>query len=493
MPVSNASPNTFESLSTMSPQSVRQLWQKECDIYEQSEDFMAAYEGDMSNLIGTKTDLTKGAGAILNITTRSGYYGPGKSGDGIFEDPADFEKDRINNYQLKIDYLSNAHRITRRTEEIMGMRDEIASGVAQELGKWMGREKSARMMMMFRERGDSINQIVAGGKNSVDDIASADGLIYNEIVRAGARLKPLGGQPAMVARGKGGVPIMKYMVLGTTPGLFSLEIDPAYQSILEQAGERGQANPLFTGEYVDIAGHRIQKYNPIDHDGQGPVGSAWNAKAFAGEAIAAGTAAFAIKGGGTAEAGADTVPQYFRYFARAPFEFMPGDAIAPATNTGTKYLLIVNPPNAAVDPGKVGFYAYTSGNNGNQITITARLGSAAAGVRVTTLGGVTWNTGVWANKHTDVHPIGATIVQANSKGVPIGDTIIAGAGAALRGYGEYRNHRSEQVLQGGFVRDRFIRSVFGQTLRRDRLGRAVGYVKLTHALNYPELALPAVA
>lgn len=492
MAYSNAPTNTYETLSAMAPEAVRQLWQKNVDLYEQSEDFFDKYEGGMTSVVCAKTDTSKGAGSILNITTRSGYYGPGKSGDGMFEAPEDFEEDLINNYQLKVDYLSNAHRISRRTEEIMGMRDEIASGTAAELGKWMGREKTARMMMLFRERGDSINMLVAGGNSSVDQIGSADGLIYDEIVGAKARLEPLGGRPAMMARVKG-VAINRYLVLGTTPGLFSLEVDPTYKEMLEQAHTQGDGNALFTGEFTDVRGNRIQKYNPIDHDGHGPVGSAWNAKAYLGEAIAAGTTTFAVKGGGSAVAAAKTKPQYFRYFARAPFEFIPGDSISAATDTGVKYFLIVNPPNAAVDPGKVGMYSYTSGNNGNQITIVNRLGSAASGARVTTLGSVTWDTGVWAGKHTDVHPIGATIVQCNAKGVPIGDTVIAGAAAALRGYGEFRNHRSEQIHQGGFVRDRFIRSVFGQCLRRDRAGRAVGFVKITHALNYPELALPAVS
>lgn len=491
MAYSNAPTNTYETLSTMAPDAVRKLWQKSVDIYEQSEDFFAQYEGGLTAPVATKTDLSKGAGSILTITNRSGYYGPGKSGDGMFEEAADFEKDLINTYQLKVDYLANAHRISRRTEEIMGMRDEIANGVAEELGKWMGREKTARMMMLFRERGGSINQLVAGGNNSVNDIGSADGLVYDEIIRAKARLEPLGGRPAMVARIKG-VNIHRYLVIGTSAALLTLETDPTYKEMLEQAHTSGDSNALFTGEFTDIRGNRIQKYNPIDHDGRGPVGSPWNPKAFLGGAITAGTTTFDILGGGSAEAAADTVPQYFRYFARAPFEFIPGDSIAAATDTGVKYCLIVNPPNAATDPGKVGMYSYTSGNNGNKITIVNRLGSTASGARVTTLGSVTWNTGVWADKHTDVHPIGATIVQCNAKGVPIGDTIISGAAAALRGYGEFRNHRSEQVHQGGFVRDRFIRSVFGQTLRLDRAGRAVGFVKLTHALNYPELGLPAV-
>jgi hypothetical protein len=474
----------------MSADSVRQLWQKSVDIYEQSEDYFQQFEGSMSSPIAVRTDLSKGAGATLNITTRAGYYGEGKSGDGLFTEATDFEEDLINNYKLKVDYLRNATRHTKRTEELMGMRNEIVDGTVEQLGRWMGREKTARMMMLFRERGASDNLIVAGGKASEATLSSANGLVYDEIVGAASRLEPMGGRPAMLGR-VNGVDIYRLLVIGTTPGLFSLETDPTYKEHLEQAGVLGEGNKLFTGGFSDVRGNRICKYNPIDHDGHGPVGSAWNAKAFLGTAIAAGTTAFDITGGGSAAAAAKTNKKYFKFFAGSPFEFMPGDTIT--TGSTVKYLLIVNPKNAATDPGKIGMYSYTTGIDGNKITIVERLGSAASGARVTTLGSVVWNTGVWSGLHTDVHPIGATIVQCNAKGVPIGDTVLLGNAAALRGYGEYRNFRSQDEHNGGFVMDKYITSVFGQCLRKDTQGRAPGYVRIRHALNYAGLGLPAVA
>ena len=63
----------------------------------------------------------------------------------------------------------------------------------------------------------------------------------------------------------------------------------------------------------------------------------------------------------------------------------------------------------------------------------------------------------------------------------------------LRGYGKYRGHRSQQTHEGGFIMDKFITSVFGQTIREDRLGRHPGIARLRHALAYPELNLPIVS
>lgn len=483
-------PNTGTSLSAMSADDVRKLWQKAVDMAEQSGDFMGQFEGESaSSPIRVKTDTSKGAGQTIRITTRAGYYGEGKSGETLFETTDDYEKTIINGYTLSVDWLRNATSYSERMEEVMGMRGEIVSGDAEELGKWMGRQKNDRMMMLFRERGGAENLLIAGSVASEASLLSAHGLDWDEIVKAQSHLEPMGGRPAKVGR-VNGVDVHRYLVLGTTPGLFSLEVDSDFKQVLREAGVRGDSNELFQGGFVDIRGNMIKKYNPIDHDGRGPVGSAWNPKAFLGGAISPGTTAIDILGGGSAAAAAETAKLYFKFFPNYAFEFISGDVLT--AGTSTQYLLIVNPKNAATDPGKIGMYSYTVGNNGNKITIVNRLGSAASGARVTTLGDVTWDSGVWSGLHTDTHPIGATIIPCNAKGVPIGDTCLLGASAALRGYGKYRNHRTQEEVNGGFVTRRYISSVFGQALRKDTIGRAPGYVRIRHALNYAGLGLPAV-
>ncbi|MET0263232.1 MAG: hypothetical protein ABW223_10070, partial [Rariglobus sp.] len=219
----------------------------------------------------------------------------------------------------------------------------------------------------------------------------------------------------------------------------------------------------------------------------GAVGSPFNAKAFLGTAITAGTAVFDITGGGSAVNAAKLKKLYFKFFPGFAYEFLPSDILT--ANTDEKYLLIVNPRGGPGGDGKIGMYAFTT-HNGNKITITKRLGAAAAGDRVTTLGSVTWDSGVWAGKHTDAHPIGSTIIYCNAKGTPIGDTIIMGAGAALRGYGKYRNRRTSESKNGDFVHYRYITSVFGQALRKDVQQRIPGYIRLRHAIRYPGLGIP---
>ncbi len=486
-------PNTGTALANMSPDSVRILWQKEVDLYDQNEDFWGKFEGTSKRSpIRVINDTAADRGLKFRITSRAGYYGRGKSGDALYNDEDDFEQDVINSNELAADYLRNATSATLRTDEYMGMQGELVDGQAEELGKWMGREKSARAGMQFVLRGGGENLLLAGGANTEAEIVTADGLTFNDILYMGQVLKPMGGRPCEVATVRGS-PVMKYCVVGTTPGLFSLKQDSDYKQAQRDAGPRDyDENVLFEGGYSDIDGHRIVEYNPIDPDGYAWSGSWFNAKAYLGEAIAAGTAAFAIKGGGSAAAAAKLNIDYFRFFPNFAFEFMPADIFVPGSTE--QYLLIVNPRNAVVDPGKIGMYAYTTGNNGNQITITKRLASVQNGpVAVATVGQVTWNTGVWANKHTMVHPIGATVVLCNALGVPIGDTVMFGAMTMLRGYGRYRNKRSTWDVDGGFQQRKYITTVFGQCLRKNVNNKYPGFVRLRHAIRYPELGLPAVS
>ena len=50
-----------------------------------------------------------------------------------------------------------------------------------------------------------------------------------------------------------------------------------------------------------------------------------------------------------------------------------------------------------------------------------------------------------------------------------------------------------QIHEGGFVKDMFVTSVFGQTPRTDRLGRAPAVLKMKHALAYAGVPTPIVS
>lgn len=489
-------PNTGTALAAQSSDSVRILWQKTVDVFEQLEDFFMQFEGNNKDSpIFVINDTSADKGLKFRVTSTAGFYGRGKSGDALFVDQDDFEKQVINSNELQADYLRNGTSYTRRADEYMGLQGELIATVPDELGKWMGREKTARIGMMFRLQGDASNQLISGGKTAESALLTADGLTYNDILFMGQALKPMGGRPAEIGTVRGS-PVYKYILAGTTPGLFSLKQDDDYKQILRDAAprEKMDENPLFTGGYTDLDGHRIVEMNPVDPDGYAWSGSPFNAKAFLGEAITAGTSTFAIKGGGSAAAAAITNIDYFRFFPNYAFEFTPDNIYVPGSTT--QYLLVVAPRGTASVsnpyPGRAAMYSYTTGNNGNQITIVNRLGPANAGAMVSTLGDVVWNTGVWASHHTETCPIGSTVVLCNAKGVPIGQTVMMGAMAALRGYGMYRNQRDEWKVDGNFETRVYITTVFGQKLRKNVNNKYPGYVIITSAISYPELGLPTV-
>lgn len=484
--------NTGASLSTMAPNSVRQLWHKGVLVGEQTADFFANFEGMRKDSpIRAVTDTAKGAGKKITFTTRSGYYGKGKQGGEHFTALTDFEETRISDFELKVDWLRHATSISERAEDVMGLRGEIASGDNVELGKWLGRKKSDQMFGMFQLLLPTDNILVAGAK-TLDTLGSADTMDWNEIVRMGTTLQPLGGRPAnILKKGVSSDPVVSNIVIGTVPALSSLKLDSSYLTLRAQADVRGGENTIFGGGYCNVDGHVIREYNALDHDGVGAVGSFMNPRAFLGVPVTAGTATFDVTGGGADNlTNAETGVDFFQYFSGFAFPFLQnvgGTAFAPAGVT--RYVIIYNKTGA--DAGKWGFYSYTTGNNGQKIAVAGRLGSAVAGIRNTTIPGtsVTWNASV----HTDAHPTGSVVIQANAKGVPIGSTLMLGASAAVRGYGKYRGQEMIQKQEGGFITERYIVSVFGQALYKDRAGRVPSVIRLDHAVDYPDLKLPVVS
>lgn len=491
MAVTYQSPNTGDTLKTMSPNAQRKLWAKGVEMFEQTHDFWQKFEGKSTrSLIRTVNDTTKGKGQKITFTNMSGFYGEGKQGEELFENQDDFENLDIGDYEMTVDWLRNAVRWTARTEEWMGMRGELANNIPAQLGEWLGRTKSDRLFMMFREKGGAENYVYANGRGSLDSLKSADVLNWDEIVGLKTTMSRMGGKPAHMGKTANGEMLFRQCVVATTDSLYSLELDTNFKQVLREAGSRGDTNSLFAGGYTDVRGNVIHEYRPIDHDGYGPIGSAINPKAQLGEAISAGTTTFDIKGGGDATGAARTKILYFKHFPKYAYKFLPDD-ILDVSEVSNFYVLIINPANAETDPGKIGMYE-VSANDGNKLTVAKRLASADSGIADDKVGEVTWNTGVWDGWHTDEHPAGSLVIPCNAYGVPYGHTYMLGASAAYRGYGMYRNRRGTQTHEAGFVSDTFITSVFGQEPRQNRRGICPGFMCLTHAIQYSGIKIPTV-
>lgn len=479
---------------------VRELWRKGVEVYEQTTDFFASMEGGNDAIIQTVNDTSKGRGQKITFTQMAGLYNEPKHGDELFNDGDDFESIKLHTYDLSVDFLRHGVRYTERSEEFMGMRGEIATGIPRELGKWMGRQKSEKLFMMFLHKGGGENHIYAGDKSSIDGLVSADTIDWDTIVASQTQLSRLNGMPAKMGTDQAGNPIMRYCTVATTDALFSLEQDGDFKDALEQAGSRSESqNLLFKGGYTDVRGNCIKKYNPIDHDGYGAIASPLNPKAELGcstvdgftNVTTSGVANARIAGGGSETAGALTGPAYFKYFPLYAFKFLATDTLVLANSlygSGNFYVAVFNHANAATDPNKFGLYE-VSANDGNLLTVNDKFVAADTSPGDAWTGSPAWD----ASLHTNTHSAGTSSVYlVNASGVPIGHTLFLGKQAARRGYGKHRNMRSQDEHEGGFVKDIFVTSVFGQEPCEDAAGRKPGYLVITHAVQYAGVPFPTV-
>lgn len=255
-------------------------------------------------------------------------------------------------------------------------------------------------------------RLYGGSKTSIADLTGADTADQNLFRRMSDTLTNNMAEPFAVAK-RNGQEIERFLIIPPSFALEDLHASGAWQTLLANAGLRGEGNFLFTGEFPDWAGSAIVPWQIQNSTADGPQGSLSAPIAFLGETIAAGTASFTVKGGSNA-AGAALDRSYFLFFPGAQFETFEQVKIAQETAL-TKYCL-----SRDITTGKFAFFSYTT-TDGKTITGVKRLGSINAGTGATTLGGLTWSSlGVWANKMldtgTEALTVGSPIWPCNAKG-----------------------------------------------------------------------------
>jgi hypothetical protein len=263
----------------------------------------------------------------------------------------------------------------------------------------------------------------------------------------------------------------------------------------------GPTNPYWTGDLPDWRGTVIKRWDIVNHDNPGAIGSTIQPQAVLGDssgsgggnAVATGTGAITIYGGGRTQAAlgnAATLYKPFEYFYGCDKLF--GESITflnGGTDTGVYYFAIVDPAD-----GKWCLYSYTGsaafGSNGNSITITQRLsataGAGGADVRVQTLGNWTYDASV--NK--EVFPTGSLIVQVNANVVPVGDVFVFGADAGAKAYGQVKNKRIKQLTDYEALVGYGVHTIYGADMRQDTLGNYRGFMRIQCAYELPGFNLP---
>lgn len=448
-------------------------------------------------------DLTKVDGNTINIPTMAPLGGPGTQGEG--DRTGNEEKIRISSFPCRIGRQWYGVGITDVAKEETVIGSQFDNIVNVLLRKRLGKKKTEDMLMTLKASASSSNIIRPNFKSTRESLRTADTVGTQTIAKAGLVLSGLGGIPVKIetsTRQSGGAEksyIEEFLFFGHQYALASLKSEPAYLQALQNAGLRGDKNPLFTGDFTDWDGHGIYRWLLRDHDAYGPVGSTLLPRAFLGQAIAADDATHNITGGGDAT-GATLLPapNYFEFFSNALYTFTNGNSVAADVAT-VRYVGIMNLTGA--DAGKVGFYSYQV-NTGNTLVILGRLRAGAAGISVTTLGNITWNTAPWVAAGsgnfaglTDNHPAGSLIFEVNSFGVPFCGSLMLGEMAGVCGHGRLKGRnaiaaRTSQEGNHNMDHGIGVETVYGSAATKRTDGKTPNYVYVESAYNVD--GLPAV-
>jgi len=481
-----ASVSTLTEALNQDPNVKGMFWSRLLELSAKTNDDFSRLEGEEDSLkpFWKKTDLKKGGGDTIVFTTFGDISGPGVRG----ETPLTGNTSTLDfgTYKCQIDYWRDGVEITKKKENFLAAGNRLVATIVNQLGKKLGRKRMYDMMIKCLRVADNkkTNILRPNNRQSRDDIRTTDVLTPTFLVEAQARLKTKGARPVGLELSRSGSPVYHHLLFVGQDAFADIRNSTPYQNALNHAAARGDANPQFSGKVVPLNGLHIWEHVIVNPDTKDAIGSPMLPQAILGEAITAGTTTFDIKG----SSDANSKSEFFAFFPGFDYVWAEGQDANPDTNT--YYVWIVNPPDAAVNPGKAGFYSYTgsTGNNGKKLTVAKRLGSAASGDRVTKLGEVEWDS----DTMTDAHPVGSTIVYANKWGTPIAFNFVFGAGTALRAYGKIEKKDLKESRDYGFVNGYGVESIFGQTPTVDTQGQPRNYLVLESAVEPTGVRVPAV-
>lgn len=485
--------STFTDLMARYPGERKKIWstralmsRNRTSIFEKA----VGGEGSGKPII-RKNDLNATQGDKITFTTMAALGGRARRGSQTLR--GNEEKVKRNTFDMQVDFLRHAVALDKKIKKVAAIKmDYELSGLLGDHCAW---QMDDDLAMMYRLRAIAKNRLYGGGVGSEDQLLSAHVLTGSLIEEAGEVARGRNAKGVKVITSAQGGELQKYVLFLPHYLLANFRRTSEWRDGIQHAGPKSEENPLFTGEYYDWCGHIIAPFEAGDTDSDGPVGSAWTPKAFLGDAIAAGSGALTITGGGSAVAADLTGPLYFGYFSNYDWKFTEDQGTT--TFVTTKYAAIYNLTDSGGDSpvgdiGKFGVISYINGNNGNSIALTNRLGNFSTGtgnIYLTTLAGQTWDP----TKHTLAHPEGATIVQVNAKCVPIAHFVLSGQESAFRGDGMDTIQPTNQAEDYGWVQGTGYEACYGQCVKLDTNLEPRGYVFVTCAVTYPGLTnLPNV-
>jgi len=456
------------------------------DVTKSNSNILAQLQGSMGDNkpFVLKDDLSKGAKDTVHFNVGTSLGQAGRRGTQVavnYEEPL-FH----NSWQVQIDSLRVVvgwNEITRVVATTGQSWEEV---YAQLVGERIGQIEQEDMLMRMRQRSGGLNTLRPGNRTSVDALHYDDTLDTLTLNRAITTLGTLGAKPATIGKMSGGMPLNRYVCLGSNTALEPIWNDPTFTQSLLHAAVNGPTNAYWTGDLPDWRGTVIKRWDIVNHDNPGAIGSTIQPQAVLGDPITTASTTFTVSGGGRTQASLSTAAALYK-----PFEYfygcdkLFGENISYGSDSAVYYFLVIDPTD-----GKWCMYSYVGsgafGSNGNNITITNRLAASASGAAVTTLGNWSWD----ASQNKEAFPTGSLIVQVNANVVPVGDVFVFGADAGAKAYGQVKNKRIKQLTDYDALVGYGVHTIYGADMRQDTLGNYRGFMRIQCAYELPGFTLP---
>jgi hypothetical protein len=475
----NSNPNVYTLTNALAQDADAKgkLYTKGFELSGNTSDDFTPMEGAPggTSAVWVKKDLKVQGADRVKFTSLGDPSGPGVRGEA--ELTGNTSTPRIGGWTLDVDFWRDAVELTKKQIQFLAAGGKLEYEIYKMLGAKFGRQKQADMMMaLTRQANGNIYRV--GNRSTTNDILAIDKFNTAVVVQAQARARALGARPVGITKSKSGSPLQRYIAFAVQDAMTEIRNSSAYITALQNAASRSEENPAFSGKLLDWNGIGLWEHTVVQPDADDWMGSPLAPMAKLGVEITSATAAFDIQSSAT-----NTKSLYYGFFRGYDWKWTEGQTAAP--DSATYYAWII--PQSGADQGKAMFVSYVgTGNNGNKITITNRLHSSAAAAAVTTLGGITWN----ASHHCAAAPVGSIVIPANSKGTPIGRSLVLGAGTAMRCYGSIEMQKIQESRDYGFVTGFGYMGIFGQTATKDTQGITRNYVVIEHALERPGIVIP---
>lgn len=458
--------------------------------------------GGVRSIFCKKKDLRAGGADTVNFNVIGPPGGGGVMGSQ--ELTGNTSSPLMATYPVRVGWHRDGFEMDREMLEFLSAGRSLVQTTFELLGHKMGLLKQHHMMMRLIKSVDG-NVYRPNNKATTNDLTADDTLSLAIAHSARARLRTIGGKPIKQRMGPNGSPVDGYLIFSTDMGMLPVRNDDGYQVALAQGHTRGEANANFSGDLVQWGGMPWFEMPTVDEAWDDYIGSPMLPKAKVATAFTTASAAgdCILKGQTYLASPNPGTPRYFQFFSGFGYKFNADET--PAADSTEYYAWVINPN------GKLAFIAYTgSGNNGNSITVTKILASAAGTSTkgAATVGQLTLGTGSSGTAtlvpgtghnmptgftYTSEIQAGALVIQANAKGVQLGRSFVFGAMAACYAHGRIEMATAEQTRDFGFTRGKAYETIFGTGVTKNPLKKPVGYLLVEHAVEHEGYPTPSIA